>query len=61
MIRSTFEAARGQHYATLMSDLIRVARDAVAKADDQDELTFLRIRTKKNEIMICPVLIPESS
>ncbi|KAF9913141.1 Dynein light chain roadblock-type 2 [Linnemannia zychae] len=40
MIRSTLDASLGKQYATLMSDL--------------DELTFLRIRTKKHEIMICP-------
>ncbi|KAG0311967.1 Dynein light chain roadblock-type 2 [Linnemannia gamsii] len=54
MIRSTLEASLGKQYATLMSDLIRTARQSVAQLDSQNELTFMRIRTKKHEIMICP-------
>ncbi|KAG0273755.1 Dynein light chain roadblock-type 2 [Linnemannia exigua] len=59
MIRSTLEASLGKQYATLMSDLVRTARQSVAQLDAQagryfNELTFLRIRTRKHEIMICP-------
>ncbi|OAQ36287.1 roadblock-type dynein light chain, partial [Linnemannia elongata AG-77] len=54
MIRSTLEASLGKQYATLMSDLIRTARQSVAQLDSLNELTFMRIRTKKHEIMICP-------
>ncbi|KAG0209121.1 Dynein light chain roadblock-type 2 [Mortierella sp. NVP41] len=54
MIRSTLEASLAKQYATLMSDLVRTARQSVAQIDAQNELTFLRIRTKKHEIMICP-------
>ncbi|KAG0348474.1 Ddynein light chain roadblock-type 1 [Podila humilis] len=69
MIRSTLDPTLGKLYATLMSDLVRMARDSVVELDAQDELSFLRIRTKKHEIMICPereyllivVQIPESS
>ncbi|KAG0244869.1 dynein light chain roadblock-type 2-like protein [Mortierella sp. GBAus27b] len=54
MIRSTLDAALGQQYATLMSQLVRMAKESVTQLDAQNELTFLRIRTKKHEIMICP-------
>ncbi|KAF9160120.1 Dynein light chain roadblock-type 2 [Actinomortierella ambigua] len=54
MIRSTLDAALAKQYASLMSELVRMARDSVVQLDAQNELTFLRIRTKKHEIMICP-------
>ncbi|KAG0367926.1 Dynein light chain roadblock-type 2 [Gamsiella multidivaricata] len=54
MIRSTLDASLGKQYATLMSDLVRMAKDSVTQLDAQNELSFLRIRTKKHEIMICP-------
>ncbi|KAG0242209.1 RNA-splicing factor [Actinomortierella wolfii] len=54
MIRSTLDAALAKQYASLMSELVRMARDSVTQLDAQNELTFLRIRTKKHEIMICP-------
>ncbi|KAI1317518.1 Dynein light chain roadblock-type 2 [Mortierella claussenii] len=54
MIRSTLDASLGKQYATLMSDIVRMAKDSVTQLDAQNELTFLRIRTKKHEIMICP-------
>ncbi|KAF9364910.1 Dynein light chain roadblock-type 2 [Mortierella sp. NVP85] len=68
MIRSTLEASLGKQYATLMSQLVRMAKDSVTQLDAQNELTFLRIRTKKHEIMICPereylmivVVVPET-
>ncbi|CAO3571716.1 unnamed protein product [Mortierella alpina] len=82
MIRSTLDATLGKQYATLMSDLVRMARQLSLSwtlrtrapfpsvdAPEQNELTFMRIRTKKHEIMICPereylmivVQSPESS
>ncbi|KAK3828768.1 MAG: hypothetical protein J3Q66DRAFT_323528 [Benniella sp.] len=68
MIRSTLEASLGKQYSTLMSQLVRMAKDSVTQLDAQNELTFLRIRTKKHEIMICPereylmivVIVPET-
>jgi dynein light chain roadblock-type len=30
------------------------ARSCVRDIDPQNDLTFLRIRSKKNEIMVCP-------
>jgi hypothetical protein len=38
MIRSTLEASLGKQYATLMSDLIRTARQSVAQLDSQASL-----------------------
>ncbi|KAF9917465.1 Ddynein light chain roadblock-type 1 [Lobosporangium transversale] len=69
MIRSTLDATLAKQYASLMTELVRMAKDSVTQLDAQNELTFLRIRTKKHEIMICPerdylmivIQIPESS
>ncbi|XP_015235295.1 PREDICTED: dynein light chain roadblock-type 1 [Cyprinodon variegatus] len=41
-------------YSALTHQLVMKARVTVRDLDQQDDLTFLRIRTKKNEIMIAP-------
>eukprot|EP00823_Brevimastigomonas_motovehiculus_P007722 TRINITY_DN686_c0_g1_i1.p1 TRINITY_DN686_c0_g1~~TRINITY_DN686_c0_g1_i1.p1 ORF type:complete len:112 (-),score=30.95 TRINITY_DN686_c0_g1_i1:133-468(-) len=41
-------------YATNISQLAMKARSVVRDLDPQNDLTFLRIRTKKNEIMVAP-------
>ena len=37
-----------------MSNLAAQARSAVRDIDPQNDLTFLRIRSKKHEIMVAP-------
>ncbi|KAJ1660360.1 hypothetical protein IWQ61_000701 [Dispira simplex] len=54
IIKSTIEEALAVQYAKLMSQLVQSTREAVEQLDDQNELTFLRIRTKKHEIMVSP-------
>lgn len=41
-------------YAGLIHQLVMKARSTVRDLDPQNDLTFLRIRSKKNEIMIAP-------
>ncbi|XP_032950877.1 dynein light chain roadblock-type 1 isoform X2 [Rhinolophus ferrumequinum] len=41
-------------YAGLMHNFILKARSTVREIDPQNDLTFLRIRSKKNEIMVAP-------
>ncbi|KAI7907555.1 uncharacterized protein BX663DRAFT_491281 [Cokeromyces recurvatus] len=53
-IRSTLDHDLTKQYGQLISTLVQQTRTTVATLDDQNELTFLRIRTKKHEIMIAP-------
>lgn len=41
-------------YAGLISSLADKARSVVRDLDPTNELTFLRIRSKKHEIMVAP-------
>jgi len=41
-------------YAGLLHGLSAQARNCVRDIDPQNELTFLRVRSKKNEIMVAP-------
>ena len=47
-------AEDAKNHATLISQLITKARSVVRTLDPQNDLTFLRLRSKKNEIMIAP-------
>ena len=55
--RSTFENNVAVQYAALVSHFTSKARSAVkivSKNDPENELQFIRIRSKKHEIMIAP-------
>ena len=41
-------------YAGLLHSLAAQARNCVRDIDPQNDLTFLRVRSKKNEIMVAP-------
>jgi len=41
-------------YAGLLHSLTAQARNCVRDIDPQNDLTFLRVRSKKNEIMVAP-------
>lgn len=43
-----------QRYAANLSQLAAKARSTVRDLDPQNDLTFLRIRSKKHEIMVAP-------
>ncbi|OXB58934.1 hypothetical protein ASZ78_012198, partial [Callipepla squamata] len=53
-IKTTMDNATAVHYAGLMRSFVMMARSAVQDMDPQNDLTFLRIRCKKNEIMVAP-------
>lgn len=53
-IRTTFEPELASQYAGLVSCLSQKARLMVRDLALDDELQFLRVRTKRQEIMIAP-------
>ncbi|KAI9323340.1 hypothetical protein BX666DRAFT_1848065 [Dichotomocladium elegans] len=53
-IRSTLDEAMTKQYGQLISTLVQQARTTVTTLDDQNDITFMRVRTKKHEIMIAP-------
>mmetsp|Transcript_2489 Transcript_2489/g.9653 ORF Transcript_2489/g.9653 Transcript_2489/m.9653 type:complete len:100 (+) Transcript_2489:74-373(+) len=53
-IRSTFESKQTLQYSALISQLATKARSVIRDLDPQNDLTFLRIRSKKHEIMVAP-------
>uniref|UniRef100_A0A8D0GW03 Dynein light chain roadblock-type 1 n=1 Tax=Sphenodon punctatus TaxID=8508 RepID=A0A8D0GW03_SPHPU len=53
-IKSTVDNSTTMQYAGLMHNFIMKARSTVRDIDPQNDLTFLRIRSKKNEIMVAP-------
>ncbi|CAF1395026.1 unnamed protein product, partial [Didymodactylos carnosus] len=56
-IRSTLDSSSTQQYAALIKSLSDKARSTIRDIDPQNELVFLRIRTKKHEILIAPACI----
>ena len=55
-IRTTLDNSTTVQYAGLLHLLAAKARSVVREIDPQNDLTFLRVRTKKHEIMIAPGL-----
>ncbi|XP_068118496.1 dynein light chain roadblock-type 1 [Hyperolius riggenbachi] len=53
-IKSTMDNATTAQYASHMHQLVMRARSSVRDIDPQNDLTFLRVRSKKNEIMVAP-------
>lgn len=53
-IRSSLAADVTEHYTSMVSQLALKASSLVRTIDDSDELAFLRLRSKKQEIMIAP-------
>ena len=53
-IRSTLDASISTNYAAHIMSLATKARSAVRNLDPQNDLTFLRIRSKKHEILVAP-------
>lgn len=53
-IRTTFDNDLTVQYAALASHFTVKARGAVKKLDAENDLKFVRIRSKKHEIMIAP-------
>ncbi|KPP63924.1 dynein light chain roadblock-type 1-like [Scleropages formosus] len=53
-IKSTLDNSSTVQYAGLLHQLVMKTRSTVRDLDPQNDLTFLRVRSKKNEIMIAP-------
>jgi len=53
-IRSNLSTDDTEMYAALISQLAMKSSSVVRTLDDSDELSFLRIRSKKHEIMVAP-------
>ncbi|XP_060074479.1 dynein light chain roadblock-type 2-like [Ylistrum balloti] len=53
-IRTTLDNSVTVQYAGLFHQLTQKARSVVRDIDPQNDLTFLRIRSKKHEIMVAP-------
>ncbi|KAI9577702.1 hypothetical protein GQX74_010889 [Glossina fuscipes] len=53
-VKSTLDNTTTVQYAGLMSQLADKARSVVRDLDPSNDLTFLRVRSKKHEIMVAP-------
>ncbi len=53
-IKSTLPDEETENYCALVSQLSMKASGVVRILDESDELAFLRVRSKKHEIMIAP-------
>ncbi|XP_048001763.1 dynein light chain roadblock-type 2-like [Leguminivora glycinivorella] len=53
-IKTTLDSHVSVQYAGLMGSLVDKAKAVVRDLDPTNELTFLRIRSKKSEIMVAP-------
>lgn len=53
-IRSTLDESLTTQYAALISHFTSKARRAIQQLDEGDELNFLRIRSRKHEILVAP-------
>uniref|UniRef100_A0A3B4UZS6 Dynein light chain roadblock n=1 Tax=Seriola dumerili TaxID=41447 RepID=A0A3B4UZS6_SERDU len=53
-VKTTLDNSSTVQYAGLIHQLVMKARTTVRDIDPQNDLTFLRVRSKKNEIMIAP-------
>lgn len=53
-IKSTMDNTTTVQYAGLISQLSDKARTVIRDLDPTNDLTFLRIRSKKHEIMVAP-------
>ncbi|EUB56240.1 Dynein light chain roadblock-type [Echinococcus granulosus] len=53
-IRTTMDKPMTVHYCALSQQLVSKSRAGVRDGDPTNDLTFLRVRSKKNEIMIAP-------
>mmetsp|Transcript_7731 Transcript_7731/g.10676 ORF Transcript_7731/g.10676 Transcript_7731/m.10676 type:complete len:98 (-) Transcript_7731:43-336(-) len=53
-IKTTLEPEQTTKYSGLLTELASKARSVVRTLDTSNDLTFLRIRSKKHEIMVAP-------
>jgi len=53
-IRTTLDNNETAQYSALITQLAAKAKSVIRDLDPQNDLTFLRLRSKKHEIMIAP-------
>ena len=53
-VRTTMDNSTTVQYANLLHSLTAQARNCVRDVDPTNDLTFLRVRSKKNEVMVAP-------
>lgn len=53
-IKSSLDNTTTVQYAALITQLCDKAKGAVRDLDPSNDLTFLRLRSKKHEIMVAP-------
>ncbi|XP_077982548.1 dynein light chain roadblock-type 2-like [Glandiceps talaboti] len=53
-IRTTLDNSTTVQYAGLMHNLAAKARSTIRDIDPQNDLTFLRVKSRKYEIMVAP-------
>lgn len=53
-IKSTLDDATSLQYAGLFGQLIDKTRSAIQSLDADDEMTFIRIRSRKHEVIVTP-------
>ncbi|MFH4983068.1 hypothetical protein AB6A40_009777 [Gnathostoma spinigerum] len=53
-IRSTLDEEATSQYSSLLQQLCEKSKSVIRELDSSNDLTFLRLRSKKHEIMIAP-------
>ena len=53
-LRSNLDITTTKNYAVQYGNLIEMAKSAVRELDPQNELRFIRVRNKEQEIMVAP-------
>ncbi|KAK4685906.1 dynein light chain roadblock-type, partial [Tremellales sp. Uapishka_1] len=51
---TVFEGESGKKYARALGGMVKSVQGAVGECDQGDELKFMRIRTKRHELIITP-------
>ncbi|CAG8781644.1 10757_t:CDS:2, partial [Acaulospora morrowiae] len=54
IIKSTMDTSLSEKYSDLVTKLIEQTTTVIQDIDDTNSLSFMRIRTKKHEIMVAP-------
>ncbi len=53
-IRTTYTQGKTAHFVSLLHGFLNKTRSAVKEMDHLNELTFIRLRSHQNEILIAP-------
>lgn len=53
-IKSTLDNALSVQYAAQVTQLLDKSRSMIKELDSNNDLTFIRLRTKKHEVLVCP-------